>query len=69
MQKILEDREQLRQEVSKFSGGNNLVLQQFTGNEEQRYLKSQNFHFEKLVNKLEKERSELQVKLTVAVEH
>lgn len=59
VQKIIEEREQLKQEVQRYSGGSNPVVQQMTGTDEQRYLKSQIQHFEKLVNKLEKERTEI----------
>ena len=45
--------------MSKYSGGSNIVVQQLHGNEETRYMKSQIGHFEKLVNKLEKDRTEI----------
>ena len=59
VQKLQEERDRYLAEVKAYSGGANPALVQFSGNDETRYLKAKNYHFETLVERLERERAEL----------
>jgi hypothetical protein len=46
-------------ELAKYTGGAHNSVIQFVGTEGERYLKAKNHHFETLVERLERERTEL----------
>lgn len=67
VQRISEERDRYMQELKALTGGGSPSLQKFSTDEE-KYLKAKNFHYETLVERLERERAELQMKLAVSQE-
>ena len=63
-----EERDRYLNELKIYSGGANPAVVHGTGNDEKKYLQAKNYHYESLVERLERERSELQTKLAISME-
>ena len=68
VQRLQEERDRYLAELKMYSGGASPAVVQFSGTDEQKYLKAKNYHYETLVERLERERSELQTKLAFSLE-
>ena len=58
VKRVMEERDRYLEELKAMSGGANPKLMKF-GSDEEKYLKAKNFHYESLVERLERERAEL----------
>ena len=65
---LMSERDQLLEEIRTLKLGGQLPAIEGNGNET-RYLKTKVYHFEKLVERLENEKSQLQIQCTMAKEH